>query len=834
MTINEILSKLDDVKESGNGYIARCPAHEDKRQSLSVGTNDKGDKVLVKCFAGCSTDEIVRSLNLDVKDLFASDKAEVKKAEQTEKKKYFYPKLPTSYRREKIVAKYSYTDVMGLPQFVVCRTADKQFPVFTKVEGGWELGRHGSPMLYKLPELVKAINAGKTVFVCEGEKDVLTLLVNDLVGTTSPGGGGTWHKEFNQYFANADVVVLPDNDPTGTLHAKNVVKGLDGIARSIKVLQLPVQKEKEDVTDWFENYGGTKQELMALVESTQPTTASDMPEPEQITIETTLPEEYEPKEEKIVTTSLKADKQKQKAIKANLPKVDKQKKKTIETTLPDANEPTQENDADMSKWSSEEIKDYITAENKVMHKRVAKVLLAKHRIAITKSLKKNRRQMFLYNDGYWQETSSEEIASLFMEWLPEHLATAKLMQAIIDFLPAMQGVLINDNVWNNREDLINLKNCTYDLKNFVAVPHSADFFFTYRLDYAYDAKAYCPLFDESVENYSCGDETWIKAFWEIAGYAMLGTYPIQKMFWFTGNKGRNGKGTCIRIIEELVGENYTVSSIDTRDLREKFYLHRLSGKRLATAGDLHNRLANVALLKQLTGGDRQMTDVKYGEAYAFFSTAKFIFAMNNLPTLPPDENIAPVAKRIFILPFDFVITSPNSELENTIKRTEMSGIFNRAIDGLKRLMSKGEFTSVKRGNDILESYQNKETALDIFLEYFVYDRNTVGMFVHDIYKAYEKYMEMLFGHSWRIDKSVSVTNAYTLLERVKAYLLEQGYEVKSTTRWDGELRRTMRFYPHLRMTTETEAIKSSIERGDGFYTYEDVPQDYPLRNEPTF
>ena len=43
---------------SGGGYAARCPAHEDSTASLSIRETSDG-VVLVKCFAGCSTEAVV-------------------------------------------------------------------------------------------------------------------------------------------------------------------------------------------------------------------------------------------------------------------------------------------------------------------------------------------------------------------------------------------------------------------------------------------------------------------------------------------------------------------------------------------------------------------------------------------------------------------------------------------------------------------------------------------------------------------------------------------------------------------------------------------------------
>ncbi len=61
MTIDDLLSRLEGVRKSGRGWIARCPAHSpDLNPSLSVHEGDKG--ILLKCFAGCSYSEILAAI----------------------------------------------------------------------------------------------------------------------------------------------------------------------------------------------------------------------------------------------------------------------------------------------------------------------------------------------------------------------------------------------------------------------------------------------------------------------------------------------------------------------------------------------------------------------------------------------------------------------------------------------------------------------------------------------------------------------------------------------------------------------------------------------------
>ena len=67
--ITVMLGRLEKVTDTGGGqYSARCPAHEDKSPSLSIRETD--DRLLLHCFAGCHSTEIVAAVGLSLADLF--------------------------------------------------------------------------------------------------------------------------------------------------------------------------------------------------------------------------------------------------------------------------------------------------------------------------------------------------------------------------------------------------------------------------------------------------------------------------------------------------------------------------------------------------------------------------------------------------------------------------------------------------------------------------------------------------------------------------------------------------------------------------------------------
>lgn len=69
-SVDLVLSRLDGVRRSGKGFIARCPAHQDRNASLAVSDGDNG-RVLMHCFAGCNIRDVVAAVGLAVADLFS-------------------------------------------------------------------------------------------------------------------------------------------------------------------------------------------------------------------------------------------------------------------------------------------------------------------------------------------------------------------------------------------------------------------------------------------------------------------------------------------------------------------------------------------------------------------------------------------------------------------------------------------------------------------------------------------------------------------------------------------------------------------------------------------
>src|SRR5215467_14030309 len=72
MTLNEFLGRLKGVRRNGDGWMALCPAHDDRNPSLAVSWKD--GRILLHCHAGCSPESVVAALRLRMADLFVTAK----------------------------------------------------------------------------------------------------------------------------------------------------------------------------------------------------------------------------------------------------------------------------------------------------------------------------------------------------------------------------------------------------------------------------------------------------------------------------------------------------------------------------------------------------------------------------------------------------------------------------------------------------------------------------------------------------------------------------------------------------------------------------------------
>ncbi len=280
MEFEDVLRSFDHVKKIKTGkrckqtFSARCPAHRDKHNSLTISEGEDG-KTLLYCHAGCSTESILAAAGLSIKNLCIGRS----KLSCIDRLTWFY------------ASEYKWTDEhdeehRGYGEGVFCAA---QYPyynedgkyLYTKLrfEGGSIEGKliryyfidhindkarslkasEVDRTLYRLPQFLLLKKKARWVYIVEGEKDVETLreLGNGFGCVTTAGGAADWRPEYARYFKGLDVCILQDNDEPGEKLSKMIVRDLRPYAHFVKIV-VPSNIPHGDVTDFLNGGGNEK------------------------------------------------------------------------------------------------------------------------------------------------------------------------------------------------------------------------------------------------------------------------------------------------------------------------------------------------------------------------------------------------------------------------------------------------------------------------------------------------------------------------------------------------------------------------------------------------
>lgn len=245
--LEDILNRLSKVKRIKGGYSARCPSHYDKTNSLTIKEED--GKILLYCFANCSTQNVVKAIGLNMSNLF-TDKEKKDKEVSFEKNKSELNDEPLKkYKSIDDICKsfhtiedfYPYNWEGEEPSIVQIRyllpNNKKAFATFHKEEDYWVVGKpEGLTPLYNLQGVINS----KSVLIVEGEKlvDIITERFG-LTATTSLGGAkGAAKTDWSPLINKPSVVIWRDNDEAGLSYQNDIIGILKNLGVQVRIVDV--------------------------------------------------------------------------------------------------------------------------------------------------------------------------------------------------------------------------------------------------------------------------------------------------------------------------------------------------------------------------------------------------------------------------------------------------------------------------------------------------------------------------------------------------------------------------------------------------------------------
>lgn len=335
--------------------------------------------------------------------------------------------------------------------------------------------------------------------------------------------------------------------------------------------------------------------------------------------------------------------------------------------------------------------------------------------AAVNSIRTVKSIVYFYTGNRWQQTDPwelEDAIRLFMGMCSYNCGKGKMapvdphsskVGSVASMVMSLTRVDTEETpLWLGKEACpwnpkytVSLQDCVIDLKasqvqkTWAKHPKTKDWFDTMVLPFTFEQMvgAPIPMFTETLEQWSGGDEAWKELLLRMTGYVLMPYRGYQRAFLQVGKK-RGGKGTWTRVMEGLLGEGNTFST----DLERIVYSHGLvgsEGKRLILLSEVGRSGTFLGgtlrrYLNVIIGGDKSQINHKGGLLYGAKLPGAIVMVGNDLPEV--EDETDSFWGKVCILPYNnSFLGRENFDLDDELK-AELPGIGRCVLEAAIRLI----------------------------------------------------------------------------------------------------------------------------------------------------
>jgi putative DNA primase/helicase len=353
-----------------------------------------------------------------------------------------------------------------------------------------------------------------------------------------------------------------------------------------------------------------------------------------------------------------------------------------------------------------DVSDFFNEKGKFIPKLLADKIMNQHHFLTMM----DNQELFVCVDGFYQPYGELVVKKRCKDLLLDEYRKNRAGE-VIEYIKV-------STLTQRREEppnLVPLENGILDLNTMELKPYSPDLMFFNKIPVKYDPEATCPKIDKFHSEITNGEEDK-KILEEMIGFCLYRDYFIAKALMLVGG-GANGKSTWLSLVKTFLGPE-NVSGRSLQDLEE----HRFA------KADLHTKLANIyadlpdkalhrtGTFKILTGRDIITAERKFQQPFNYVNYDKLLYSANKVPEVYDDTTAFFRRWIIQVFPNEFIGANADPHiLDKLTTEEELSGLLNKALIALQRLLEKGQFSYSKTTEEIREDYIRKSSPIAAFV-----------------------------------------------------------------------------------------------------------------------
>jgi putative DNA primase/helicase len=317
--------------------------------------------------------------------------------------------------------------------------------------------------------------------------------------------------------------------------------------------------------------------------------------------------------------------------------------------------------------------------------------------------------------SFWQKKADQ---LELQPWAPNRHKIGDLLEAVaaICHLPQRTQPPAWLNPGHGVTGIVACTNGLLDITTRTLQPHTPNYFNEISVPFDFDPDALEPngwldFLDQLWED----DTESIQLLQEWFGYIISGETNLQKILGIIGPI-RSGKGTICRVLRGLIGDrNVTAPTLSS--FGQNFGMQDLIGKSVAIIGDVRlgsgEQNAVVERLLSISGEDTITLDRKYKDPWTGQLPTRILFVSNELPRF--GDASGAIATRCLILETRKSYLGEEDKGLTARLLTELPGILNWSLDGLKMLDELGRFTEPQSSIDTITALADLVSPISAFV-----------------------------------------------------------------------------------------------------------------------